>query len=158
MKNTSQSQNRLKWQITKIRFLKIFPSSTRGKFKMFLNLVAKANIPRDPTFFQVCEWDQKSWYTHTRYIGITFAVRQIERGGGNLPYRGAIPFFLHLVPWRLVSTFLYVGGVKISNCIADMFFFEFCIKLDYSRICEISDTFLIQMIYINRKLAKNYIN
>jgi hypothetical protein len=47
MKNTSQSQNRLKWQITKYDFLK-FSLSTREKFKMFLNLVAKANVPQDP--------------------------------------------------------------------------------------------------------------
>jgi hypothetical protein len=32
----------------------------------------------------------------------------------NWLYLGTIPVCLHIVPWRLVSTSLYVGGVKIS--------------------------------------------
>ena len=32
----------------------------------------------------------------------------------NLLYRRTIPFCFHIVPWRLVSTFLYVGDVRIS--------------------------------------------
>ena len=47
MKNTSQSQNRLKWQITKYDSLK-FSLKVRVKNSMFLNLVAKANVPQDP--------------------------------------------------------------------------------------------------------------
>jgi hypothetical protein len=41
--------------------------------------------------------------THKLKAGIAYLVGQIE--GKNLRYRGTIPFCLHIVPWRLVSTF-----------------------------------------------------
>ena len=48
MKNTSQSQNRLKMADNyKYDSLKCSPTVMREKFKMFLNLVAKANVPQD---------------------------------------------------------------------------------------------------------------
>jgi hypothetical protein len=72
----------------------------------------------------------------------------------NLPYRGTIPFCLHIVPRRLISTFLYVGRVQIScGLLPTRFSSNFVLN---SITCEISDTFLIQMTCINRKLTKNY--
>jgi hypothetical protein len=52
-------------------------------------------------------------------------IRQIE--GKYSPYRGTIPFFLHLVPWRLVSIFLYVVGVKVSKLLCLLLIVELLI-------------------------------
>jgi hypothetical protein len=77
----------------------------------------------------------------------------------NLPYRGTIQFCLHIVPsWRLVSTFLYVDRVKIScGLLPTRFSSNFVLNSITVKKREISDTFLIQMTCINRKLAKNCI-
>ena len=66
-------------------------------------------------------------------------VGQIE--GKNLPYRGTIPFCLHIVPWRLVSTFLYVGRVKISCRLQPTrFSSNFVLNSITVKKCEISNT------------------
>jgi hypothetical protein len=73
----------------------------------------------------------------------------------NFLYRGTIPFCLHIVPWRLISTFLYVGGFKIScGLLPTRFSSNFVLNSITVKKFEISDTFLIQMTYIIWKLAK----
>jgi hypothetical protein len=84
---------------------------------------------------------------------VDYLVGQIE--GKYLPYRGTIPFCLHIVPWRLVSTFLYVGRVKIScGFLPTRFSANVVLNSITVKKCEISNIFLTQMTYIIWKLAK----
>jgi hypothetical protein len=76
----------------------------------------------------------------------------------NSPYRGAILFCLYIVPWRLVSTFLYVGSVKIScGLLPRRFTSNLVLNSITVKKCEISNTFLTKITYIIWKLAHNYI-
>jgi hypothetical protein len=86
----------------------------------------------------------------------TILVGQIE--GKNLRYCRTIPFCFHIVPRRLVSTFLYVGRVKISCLLLPTrSSWNFVLNSITVKKCEISNTFLTQITYIIWKLAKNYI-
>ena len=57
-----------------------------------------------------------------------------------LPYRGAILFYVYIVPLGLISIFLYVGRVQIScGLLPTRFCLKFSIKLLLSKKGEISD-------------------
>ena len=86
---------------------------------------------------------------------LTAIVRHIQREKTSAPYRGAIQFVLHFVPWRLVSTFLYVSGVKIScRLLSTCFSSNFVLNSITVKKCEISDTFLIQILASIESLQK----
>jgi hypothetical protein len=98
-------------------------------------------------------WRQRN---NKPFLQIIIVVGQTERK--NLLYRGTIPFCFHIVPWRLVSTFRYVGCAKIScGLLPTRFSSNFVLNSITVKKCEISNTFLTQMTYIVWKLAKNYI-
>jgi hypothetical protein len=95
-------------------------------------------------------------YIH-RIAGTTSSlVRQI--GGKTYRIRGEILFFLHLVPFRLASTFLYVGGVQILVGFCQHVFFDFPIKLPYCQKREFSGSFKKNQLAALESLQKLHSN
>jgi hypothetical protein len=85
-----------------------------------------------------------AWHKNSGYRGVCFL--------------SVLSLLFDIVPWRLVSTYLYVGRVKIScGLLPTRFSSNFVLNSIAVKKCEISNTFLTQMIYIIWKLAKNYI-
>ena len=72
-----------------------------------------------------------------------------------LPYRGAISFYVYIVPLGLISIFLYVGCVQIScGLLPTRFCLNFPIKLLLSKKGEISDSFLAKTTCVIGKVIK----
>jgi hypothetical protein len=85
-----------------------------------------------------------AWHKNSGYRGVCFL--------------SVLSLLCDIVPWRLVSTSLYVDRVKIScGLLPTRFSSNFVLNSIAVKKCEISNTFLTQMIYIVWKLAKNYI-
>jgi hypothetical protein len=82
-----------------------------------------------------------AWHKNSGYRGVCFL--------------SVLSLLCDIVPWRLVSTSLYVDRVKIScGLLPTRFSSNFVLNSIAVKKCEISNTFLTQMIYIVWKLAK----
>ena len=91
-------------------------------------------------------------------------IREISQGAKGtkihvyLPYRGAISFYVYVVPLGLISRFLYVGRVQIScELLPTRFFLKFRYKTIIVKKGEISDSFIGKNTYFIEKIIKNYI-
>ena len=94
---------------------------------------------------------------------MTFFKPKFSRGGRgtkmyvDLPYRGAISFYVYIVPLGLINILLHVERDKIScglqpTCFSRNFLQNYIVKKG-----EISDLFLGKTTYVIKKVIKNYI-
>ena len=73
-----------------------------------------------------------------------------------LPYRGAISFYVYIVPSGLISIFLDVECDKIScGFQPTRFFLNFLKDYIIDKKGEISDLFFGKIIYVIKKVIKN---
>ena len=74
-----------------------------------------------------------------------------------LPYRGAISFYVHILPLGLIS-FLYVGRVQIScGRLPTRLLFKFPYKTINVKKRKISSSFIGKTTCVIEKAIKNYI-
>ena len=77
-----------------------------------------------------------------------------------LPYRGAISFYVYVVPLSLISIFLYVGRVQISCGLLPtrfLFKFPYIAKTINVKKGKISNSFIGKTTCVIGKAIKNYI-
>ena len=75
------------------------------------------------------------------------------------PYRGAILFYVYIIPLGLIITFLYVGRVQISVGSAKTIFFKFPYKTIIAKLKKVKfqSHLYRKNHYVIGKVIKNYI-
>ena len=108
--------------------------------------------------------DFKRLLFDTPCTGCKNLIALISQGAGRtkvhvyLPYRGAISFYVYIVPFGLISIFLYVGRVQIScGRLPTRFLFKFSYKTINVKKGKISNSFIGKTTCVIGKAIKNYI-